>query len=358
MFVKNVWYIAAFDKEFEQPFVARRLLDMPVIMFRTSDGVLAALDDLCPHRFLPLSSGKRVDDELQCGYHGMKFSAEGHCTCVPGQANIPSAATVKTYPIVSRHGFAWIWMGDPSLASPDLIPDIHWHDSPDWACSDGYHHFNANYRLLNDNLLDLSHETYVHHRTIGNHEELSIANYPATVTTEADCIVRAHREMSNIEAPPFFAMVLQPKGLINRWQIAVNLVPSLNITVVGVYPVEEERASAFAAHVLHLLTPESETSTHYFWSFVRNYRLNEVELTNGIQKASAATFDEDKIIIERQQKELDARGKQVPGVAIRVDEAPIRARRLLDQRLKAEQENPAYVVAPPTLVPEHSYAVL
>lgn len=356
MFVKNVWYIAAFDNEFEQPFVARRLLDVPVIMFRTSDGVLAALDDLCPHRLMPLSSGKRIDDELQCGYHGMRFSAEGHCTCVPGQTNIPSAASVKTYPIVSRHGFAWIWMGDPTLADADLIPDMHWHDSPDWAPSSGYHHINANFTLLNDNLLDLSHETYVHHRTIGNGEELSIAHYPPEVTTEANCIVRAHREMPHIVPPPFFRMTLKHEGLINRWQVAINLVPSLNITVVGVHPIEQDRASAYIGHVLHLLTPESETSTHYFWSFIRNYRLDESDLTEVIRKGIASTFDEDKIILERQQKQMEVLGRQVPGVAIRVDEAPIRARRLLEQRLKDEQENPSYVVAPPALIPEYSYA--
>ncbi len=357
MFVKNVWYIAAFDHELEQPFIARRLLDVPVVMFRTSDGKLAALDDLCPHRLMPLSCGKRINDDLQCGYHGMRFSADGHCTDVPGQTNIPTAANVRTYPLVSRHGFAWIWMGDPGLAKPELIPDIHWNSSPEWASSSGYHHIEANFRLLNDNLLDLSHETYVHKGTIGNHEEISIANYPPTVTTEADCIVRAHREMPSIEPPPFFRLTLQHDGLINRWQIAVNLVPSLNITVVGVHPVERERASAQIGHVLHLLTPESETSTHYFWAFVRNYRLEETELTESIRAGIAATFSEDKIILERQQKQMQILDAQVPKVAIKLDEAPIRARRLLEQRLKAEQDDPAYVVAPPVLVPEHSYAL-
>jgi len=356
MFVKNVWYIAAFEHEFDKPFVARRLLDVPVIMMRTSKGQFSAMDDLCPHRLMPLSCGKRDGDELQCGYHGMRFGADGRCTAVPGQANVPSAAHVHTYPLVSRHGFAWIWMGNPDLADPELIPDLHWHNSPEWATSDGYHHVHANFRLLNDNLLDLSHETYVHQRTIGNEEEESIANYPIAVSIEADCVVRAHREMPNIDPPPFFRMVLDHEGLIHRWQTAVNLCPSFNITVVGVYPIENDRMTASVAHVLHLLTPETESSTHYFWSFVRNYRIDDAQLTEGIRKASSATFDEDTVVLEIQQKQTETVNMKVPNVAIKLDEAPIRARRLLDLRLQAEQSDPNHVVAPPHMVSDHSYA--
>jgi len=358
VFVRNVWYVAAFESEFEQPFISRRLLNSPVLMFRTSNGEVTAMDDACPHRLVPLSEGKRVGDEIRCGYHGMCFSAQGECTHIPGQVNIPAAVRVKTYPLQMRHGLAWIWMGDAALADPDLIPDVHWNSSPSWASSRGYHHFDANFRLLNDNLLDLSHETYVHGKTIGNDEEESIANFPAEVTVEANCLTRAHREMPNIDAPPFFAMSLGRKCVINRWQSAINLVPSINLTIVGFHPIEEERSGALIGHVLHLLTPETETSTHYFWAFVRNYRIDDVDMTDSIQKAIAATFDEDKVILELQQKRMEERQVQIPQVAIKLDQAPIQARRLLEQRLAEEAENPTHVVAPPKLVPEHSFAVL
>lgn len=358
MFVRNVWYVAAFESEFDQPFIARRLLDVPVIMFRTSGGRLSAMDDSCPHRLMPLSKGKRVGDEIRCGYHGMCFSAEGECTHVPGQTSIPAAAKVTTYPLELRHGFAWIWMGDETLADPDLIPDVHWNSSPAWAASRGYHSIDANFRLLNDNLLDLSHETYVHESTIGNEEEDSIANYAANVTVEAGCLTRAHREMPNIDAPPFFAMSLGGPATINRWQSAINLVPSINLTIVGFHPIDRDRSEALIGHVLHLLTPETETSTHYFWAFVRNYKIDDLAMTASVQKAISATFDEDKAILEIQQKKMEERGIQVPAVAIKLDQAPIQARRLLEQRLKEEAENPELVIAPPRLVPEHSFALL
>ena len=358
MFVKNVWYVAAFEPEFDQPFIARRILNVPVIMFRTSTGLLSAMDDACPHRLMPLSRGKRVNDQIRCGYHGMCFSAEGECTHVPGQASIPSSARVKTYPLVPRHGFAWIWMGDEALADPELIPDVHWNSSPGWAASRGYHHIDANFRLLNDNLLDLSHETYVHEDTIGNDEEESIASYAANVTVQANCLTRAHREMPNIEAPPFFAMSLGGPTTINRWQSAINLVPSINLTIVGFHPLDTDRSEALIGHVLHLLTPETETRTHYFWAFVRNYKIEDHAMTESVQKAISATFDQDKALLEIQQKQMDERGAEVPVVAIKLDQAPIQARRLLEQRLKDEAADPQHVIAPPRLVPEHSFALL
>jgi len=358
MFIRNTWYVAGFEHEFGESFLSKRILDVPLVMYRTSQGRYAAMEDLCPHRLLPLSKGKRVGDEMQCGYHGMCFSADGHCTKVPGQTNIPSAAKVTTYPLESRHGFVWIWMGEPDMADPGLIPDVHWHNSPGWTSSQGYHHIKAHYTLLNDNLLDLSHETYVHSRTIGNDEEESIADYSAKITVEHGSLVRAHREMANIEAPPFFELVIGRACRINRWQSAIHLVPSINLTVVGVHPVEEDRTDARIGHVLHLLTPESPTSTHYFWAFVRNYRLDDAELTEGIRKASSATFDEDKDVLETQQHQMQRLNIPVPQVAIKLDEAPIRAKRLLEQRLKQEADNPRHVMAPPALVPEHSFSVL
>lgn len=350
MWLKNVWYVAAFEHEFDQPFVARRFLDVPVVMFRTSTGAYAALDDVCPHRLMPLSCGKRIDDQIQCGYHGMRFSADGRCVDVPGQSQIPAAANVKKYPLAARHGLVWIWLGNAELADTELIPDLHWHDDPKWVSSRGYHNVQADFRLMNDNLLDLSHETYVHHQTIGNGEEETIASFPVVVSTESECVVRAHREMPGIAAPPFFSMVLDYSGLIDRWQTAINFVSGINITVAAVCPVGIDRAKASISHVLHLLTPETESSTHYFWANVRNYRLDDKALTETIREAVVATFDEDKAVLEQQQKQIEALKSRVPHVAIKLDEAPIRARRLLESCVKNEAADPTRLVRPVAFV--------
>ena len=348
--LKNAWYVAGFCHELDHgKVVARRFLDTPVVMLRASDGRVSALEDACPHRLLPLSAGTRVGDELQCGYHGLRFTIEGACTLAPGQSNIPKNACVKRYALVERHGLLWIWLGS-APANPDLVPDIHWNDDAAWACSRGYHHLQADFRLAVDNLMDLGHESWVHLRTIGQEDEECIPNFPVKVDIRADGVIQAHREMPDIDPPPFFAMVLDHQGRINRWQTAVSLSPSICMTDFGVYPVNTSPDNAYRSHVLHLLTPESATSTHYFWSVARNRRLDDADLTVAIQKAITQTFDEDAVVLELQQKQVTLYGGSVPRVALKVDEAPVRARRQLDALIRREAEEADFVYKPELMI--------
>lgn len=345
--LKNAWYVAGFLHELEgQDWVARRILDVPLLLMRGSDGRLAALEDTCPHRLLPLSMGTRIGNEVQCGYHGMRFDLAGRCVEAPGQRDIPAAARLQTRPLQARHGLLWIWMGQAAAADPGLIPDMHWHDDAGWAPSSGYHRVEADYRLVMDNLLDLGHESWVHKATIGNGEEHAIPNYPVRVEVENDGVVRAERVMCNIAPPPFFRMVLEHGGPIHRWQVAVSQVPSMCMTDAGVFPVEASPEQAFRSVVLHLLTPETEGTTHYFWANCRNYRLDDAALTVSIQQAIAHTFDEDAVVLKVQQRQIESLGGRVPRVALRVDEAPMRARRLLDALVQREAQDPTHAYQP------------
>ena len=119
MFLRNHWYVAASGSEIGRKPFRRIIMNEPVVFYRTEDGTPVALEDRCPHRRLPLSMGKLVgDDVLQCHYHGLRFDRTGACVRVPGQDMIPQTARVKTYPVVERYKWLWIWMGDPALADP------------------------------------------------------------------------------------------------------------------------------------------------------------------------------------------------------------------------------------------------
>ncbi|WP_066266389.1 aromatic ring-hydroxylating dioxygenase subunit alpha [Hydrogenophaga palleronii] len=349
--LKNAWYVAGFQNELDDAkVVARTFLGVPVVMMRHSDGRITALEDMCPHRLMPLSAGKRVGDELECAYHGMRFGVTGICTLAPGQTHIPTQACVRNYPLVQRHGLLWIWMGKPELAAPELVPDIRWNDHPAWTPSRGYHHVEASFQLSVDNLMDLGHESWVHLRTIGQDDEEVIPNYPVKVTVKGEGLLHAHREMPNIDAPPFFAMLLEHQGKINRWQTAVGLAPSICMTDFGVYPVGSSPDGAYRSHVLHLLTPETEKTTHYFWSVARNKRLGDEALTQAVCKAIEQTFDEDAVVLKIQQSQMEKFGGPVPRVALKVDEAPIRARRMLEALVKKESEDPNFVYRPQLMI--------
>ena len=137
MFPRNCWYVAAHAHEITDALFARTFRNQAVILWRTADGKVAALEDRCPHRLVPLSTGKTVNNLVECGYHGLRFNAEGACALVPGQDQVPKIIRVKTFPVAERHALIWIWMGEADLADEDFIPDLHWMDSPDWPATTG-----------------------------------------------------------------------------------------------------------------------------------------------------------------------------------------------------------------------------
>ncbi len=171
-FVKNAWTIAAWAEELDNGPLARTIMNQPIVLFRDTAGNVGALEDRCCHRGAPLPHGKVVEQGLQCGYHGLVYDTTGACVTVPGQKNIPPDARVTAYPIVERHQIIWIWMGDPARADESLIPDWHWVGDDGWRTVKGNGGkplpVACNYQFVSDNLLDISHLTYVHASSIGN----------------------------------------------------------------------------------------------------------------------------------------------------------------------------------------------
>jgi phenylpropionate dioxygenase-like ring-hydroxylating dioxygenase large terminal subunit len=349
MFITNAWYVASFAADVTHAIRPTRLLRKPLILWRTEDGSLVAMEDSCPHRRVPLAIGSLVGDEVRCGYHGMQFDRGGVCTKVPGQSRPHPTARVRTFPTVERDRLMWVWLGAPELADPALVPDMRWLDDPAWVPVTGYLHVEADYRLATDNLLDLSHETYVHSHTIGN---AAVADNPVAVDLIGERIVRAHREIPNQSPPPFIAETTGTFENINRWQTALYMPPGSHMTEAGIYPVSKPRESAFITRVLHLLTPETDGSTHYFWAMCRNYRLTDPGIGKTIKAGLDKTFDEDRVVLEIQAARLKEEGDpHIPVAAIKVDEAPVRARRLLGSMVEKEGADAAFV-SPPMLMAE------
>jgi phenylpropionate dioxygenase-like ring-hydroxylating dioxygenase large terminal subunit len=335
-FLTNCWQVAAFADEVIAPRpLARRLLDQGVVIIRTSSGVVA-MEDRCPHRSAPLSKGTQIGDTLQCGYHGLRFAADGRCIAIPGQATIPSNANVRTFPVVERHRLIWIWMGDASKANETTLPNVQWMESDDWVVATGYHLIAADYRLLTDNLLDLSHETYLHVRTIGND---AVAD--TSVTTRSDNNgVYVTKEIEQCSPPPFYQYLgnLPAETKVKRWQRTRFEPPSYTVIDVGVEALEFVPGSnRVEGRVINLITPATATTSHYFWAFARNFRLDEPEVTHFLRNNVGRTFDEDKEMLEAQQANLgneaiDPRYK----VVTKNDAAPLQARRMLEARMSSD----------------------
>lgn len=334
----NAWYAAAWDVEVKRALLARTICEKPVVMYRKQDGTAVALADACWHRLLPLSMGELYGDNVICGYHGLEFDDSGRCVYMPSQDTINPSARVKSYPIVEKHRFIWIWPGDPALADPALVPDMHWINDPEWAADGKYIHAKCDYRLVVDNLMDLTHETYVHGSSIG---QRAVAEVPFEAT-HTDKTATITRWMIDIDAPPFWEMQLGKKEHVDRWQIINFEAPSTICIDVGVAPTgtgapEGDRSQGVNGYVLNTMTPETDKTSHYFWAFARNHHVKDQSWTTRLREGVSGVFGEDEIILEAQQKAIDANPDH-QFYNLNIDAGSMWARKLIDRMVAEEDE--------------------
>lgn len=341
-FPLNTWYVAAWDHEVTNKApLSRRVCDKPLALWRTTDGRVVVLADACWHRLAPLSHGAVVGDEIQCPYHGMRYDAAGRCTHMPAQRTINPSAAVPSYPAVERYRFIWVWLGDPDLADPDTIPDMHQMTSPEWAGDGETIHADCNYQLVVDNLMDLTHEEFVHSSSIGQ-EELSEAGFD---TTHTDTTVTVTRHMSDIDPPPFWLKNMNDKfpgfsGKVDRWQIIHFQAPStvcidVGVAKAGTGAAEGDRSEGVNGYVMNTMTPETDRTSHYFWAFMRNYRLESQTITTQLRNGVHGVFGEDEVMLKAQQEAIDANPEH-EFYSLNIDMGGMWARRIIERMLAAE----------------------
>ena len=311
----------------------RMICGTPLAMYRGADGVVHALNDRCPHRKFALSQGRLVGDDIECGYHGIRFSGDGACTLIPAQADIPEGFGVRAYPTTEKNGLVYVWMGDAAKADLTLIPDFFENVEGEWAPATDYLLVDANWQLIIDNLLDLTHLTFVHKTTLASS---GIQENPLVVTVEGD-IVRARREMHNVEPAPIFNTIRQFHGNIDRFQ-NISFIPPNHVHIrLEASPAGAANDPDLVHHVvLNHLTPETEKTTHYFWTISRRLRVTDAALTDLLHRMNRTAFEEDAIILRHQQRMMDGDSEHVPLVNLAADKATNEARRILRRKFQEE----------------------
>ena len=337
MFLKNSWYVAATGQEVGRTPFARTILNQPVVLYRREDGTAVALEDRCCHRQLPLSLGEVEGDHLICGYHGLRYDGTGQCVEVPGQASPPPGARVRSFPILEKWGWIMIWMGDPVRADECLLPDWWWADHSDWKRSNSHLiEIACNYELITDNLIDVTHLTFVHNDSIGNE---AIVDFPQK-TEHEDRLVRSTRWIRDRPPPATYRAAAGFTGNIDR-ALIIEFVPpcfTVNHAILhesGKDPTVDTDLTLFEHAVLSAPTPETETTSHYFFTIARNYGLDDPAVDTVYNEEFVQIFHEDAAVLEAQQRNLD-RAPDAEGINIAVDQGPMAARRLLSELRTAE----------------------
>lgn len=342
MFLKNTWYVACQADEISDKPLGRKICNESMVFYKNAEGKVSAVQDFCPHRGAPLSLGRVCNGQLVCGYHGLVMGCDGHTISMPGH-QVKTFEPVKSFAVIERYGFVWVWPGDQSKVDPTKMPVFEWFDNPKWAYGGGLYHIQCDYRLMIDNLMDLTHETYVHSTSIGQQE---IDETPSRTVTEADRVITS-RFMEGIKAPPFWQMAMRANDLddqatVDRWQICKFTPPSHVLIEVGVALAgkggydADPKDKAYSV-VVDFITPETETSIHYFWGMVRQFKPEDKELTARIREGQGKIFGEDLAMLEQQQKNLLANPQRKLKV-LSIDAGGVMSRRILDRLLAEESK--------------------
>ena len=355
MFPKNNWYVAAISSELAPGQVIRRTIcDLNLALYRSLDGVPAALIDQCPHRLFPLSSGTVTERGLQCGYHGLVFAADGKCVHIPTQNRIPTVARTRAFEVHDDHGFIWIWPGDTDEAAATPLPGFAtgagYRSGLDFSCLTPSStwgvagperiHVAANYMLAVANLLDLTHTAFVHAKTFDNAGVLDAAR---TIEAVGDNQVTDFFGFKNkMSAPLRQGYLLDPdvpqfdNYLEIYWQS-----PGIMILVHGAAPEGGDRESEGAiVFNTNIITPETSTTCHYFWAQSVDRNRGDGKVRDMWDMMTKGAFAEDEVTLRTQQANLDRFGldslDDYVALTLKADNAIFMARRIVARQVERE----------------------
>lgn len=333
--ITNAWYVVAWDSEVDRSPLARTICGVPMVLYRKLDRAVVALRDACPHRLLPLSMGIKEGDSIRCRYHGLKLGPDGVAEEMPLKTDrVNTAICVESYAVAEKHRFVWIWIGDKAKADEALIPDLWPCSAAGWTFDGGYYPIKCDFRLVIDNLMDLTHETHVHAGSIGQPE---LMHAPIDTRVEGDAVY-VTRWMPNIDPPPFWRDALGSEGPVDRWQICHFIAPSAVIIDVGVAPVAagasvDSHDQGVRGFVIDVMTPASATETHYFWGMARNFDIADQGFTARFKAQQGGVFMEDVEVLEAQQRSIAA-NPDLKLTAFSIDQGGVRVRQIINRLIE------------------------
>ena len=341
-FLMNAWYVAAWEDEVPPgELLARRILDIPVVIGRDEAGLAHALRDRCPHRFAPLHLGKHCGNSIECAYHGLQFNFSGELTFNPhGDGAIVPGSGVQSYLLVAKDMLLWIWMGNSERADPALIPDFAGLDEERFAINKGYMHTPANYEFMTDNIMDLGHIEFLHQGLLG-----SEAVRKATLDVrQAGNTVFSNRLTHDEILPPVLEAIYEMKDRpVDRWLDVRWDAPALMQLVVGVALAGAPERIGKETPGVHLMTPETDETTHYFWSNSRDFRRDDDALHEQLDIGLRYAFEhQDKPMILAQKEAMEGEDFwDLKPLILEGDAGAIRARRILRKLIREETKEAA-----------------
>ena len=279
------WYpIARCEDVTDRP-VPIQLLDVKLVIYRTSQGLSVALDR-CPHRGVPLSKGCVKNDHLVCAYHGLNFNAKGTCTKVPAQPTlVPSERFgLKSLPAIERYGLLWICLAPEDGISIPAMPTWDEGDHQNILPPSVDIHGSAGRQI--EGFIDVAHFAFVHHEAFADPDNPVVPSYETTVT---DTCIRSDY-ISTVSNFPKDLNHLEPAGF--QWRRIYEIYPPFTARLTVHFPNDG------VLTILNAACPMTASSTRLFVPITRNF-----DVTGPLEDVyafNAQIFAEDKDIVESQ----------------------------------------------------------
>lgn len=295
--IRNAWYAVALSAEVGRAPLGRDVMETSLVLYRDQAGTAVALQNRCCHRSFPLAHGRLEGDAIRCGYHGLLYGSDGRCLEIPMQDSVPARLCLRRYPLIERPPFLWAWFGAPEAADPALLPHPPWLGDPAWDLYVGYLAIAASYVHLHENLLDLSHLSFLHEKTFGTPE---YARAPVELEVNgSDIQVWRHVEC---HLPDIYAVPLAWQGeRVRRSSGSRFVAPGLHVNT-GILANLERPAEPGVAlptiKVAQVITPVDRGRVHYWFAGCRNFARNDPAIDAFMCKAQVAAFSEDQFAME------------------------------------------------------------
>lgn len=290
--VRNAWYVAALSEEVTRKPMRRTILEQDIVLYRGQDGQPIALQNRCAHRSYPLHLGELSGDRIVCGYHGFEYGPDGRCALVPALDAAGPRIGIQSYPVREIGPFIWIWTGDPQNVDYGKLVEQPWLTDSGWRYVAGYLPMAANYLGLHENLMDLSHFPFLHTFAKGH---IGLARRRADIEVLPDRVL-SHLVMPDFPVTPLVQKVMQFQAPVTEDSRCLGQTPCMNWNEVK-WTDSSEPPKIMTRYIAHCLTPETRSSTHYFWVLSRDAGLDSQDMDDDFTQLANGAFLEDAVAL-------------------------------------------------------------
>lgn len=291
----NQWYVAEEVANITDKPRRVKLLGFDFVLFRSEDGTINCLSDVCVHRGASLGAGRMEKGCVECPYHGWQFNGAGNVTKIPSlpaDQKIPSRARVDSYPVQLKFGWVWVFLGDLPEAERPPLPDFpEYDDTANWRTVRGEWYWKADYVRIVENGLDFSHAPFVH-PSFGDRDRAEIHDFELEVDEWS-----ARAKVTYI--PPL------PKGVwkyVRRERTPVQAQPSYHVSG-ATMRLDVWLTQTWRMVIFDVNTPIDENTTLTRWIMARSFFRQKLFDGDSI-KRTIKIFEQDTRIVEEICPEL------------------------------------------------------